>query len=161
MTKRQTETLVGVFVVLGMLAILFLALKAANLTSFSFDATYPLLARFDNVGGLKVGSPVKSAGVTIGRVASISFDNKSFQGLVTMQIERKYEFPTDSSAKILTAGLLGDQYVGVDPGGEDKNLQPGDTIKMVQSAVILENLIGQVLYSKAAEGPSKESTNKK
>jgi len=161
MTKRQTETLVGLFVVLGMLAILFLALKAANLTSFSFDATYPLLARFDNVGGLKVGSPVKSAGVTIGRVASISFDNKSFQGLVTMQIERKYEFPTDSSAKILTAGLLGDQYVGVDPGGEDKNLQPGDTIKMVQSAVILENLIGQVLYSKAAEGPSKESTNKK
>ncbi|SPJ17312.1 toluene transporter subunit: membrane component of ABC superfamily [Burkholderiales bacterium] len=161
MTKRQTETLVGLFVVLGMLAILFLALKAANLTSFSFDATYPLLARFDNVGGLKVGSPVKSAGVTIGRVASISFDNKSFQGLVTMQIERKYDFPTDSSAKILTAGLLGDQYVGVDPGGEDKNLQPGDTIKMVQSAVILENLIGQVLYSKAAEGPSKESTNKK
>jgi len=161
MTKRQTETLVGLFVVLGMLAILFLALKAANLTSFSFDATYPLLARFDNVGGLKVGSPVKSAGVTIGRVASISFDNKSFQGLVTMQIERKYEFPTDSSAKILTAGLLGDQYVGVDPGGEDKNLQSGDTIKMVQSAVILENLIGQVLYSKAAEGPSKESTNKK
>ena len=161
MTKRQTETLVGLFVVLGMLAILFLALKAANLTSFSFDATYPLLARFDNVGGLKVGSPVKSAGVTIGRVASISFDNKTFQGLVTMQIERKYDFPTDSSAKILTAGLLGDQYVGVDPGGEDKNLQPGDTIKMVQSAVILENLIGQVLYSKAAEGPSKESTNKK
>jgi len=161
MTKRQTETLVGLFVVLGMLAILFLALKAANLTSFSFDATYPLLARFDNVGGLKVGSPVKSAGVTIGRVASISFDNKSFQGLVTMQIERKYDFPTDSSAKILTAGLLGDQYVGVDPGGEDKNLQSGDTIKMVQSAVILENLIGQVLYSKAAEGPSKESTNKK
>jgi phospholipid/cholesterol/gamma-HCH transport system substrate-binding protein len=161
MTKRQTETLVGVFVVLGMLAILFLALKAANLTSFSFDSTYPLLARFDNIGGLKVGSPVKSAGVTIGRVASISFDNKTFQGLVTMQIERKYDFPTDSSAKILTAGLLGDQYVGVDPGGEDKNLQPGDTIKMVQSAVILENLIGQVLYSKAAEGPSKESTNKK
>ncbi len=161
MTKRQTETLVGLFVVLGMLAILFLALKAANLTSFSFDSTYPLLARFDNIGGLKVGSPVKSAGVTIGRVASISFDNKTFQGLVTMQIERKYDFPTDSSAKILTAGLLGDQYVGVDPGGEDKNLQPGDTIKMVQSAVILENLIGQVLYSKAAEGPSKESTNKK
>jgi len=154
MTKRQTETLVGLFVILGMLAILFLALKAANLASFSFDATYTLQARFENVGGLKVRAPVKSAGVTVGRIGSITFDNKTFQGLVTMEIDRRFEFPADTSAKILTAGLLGDQYVGLDPGGDEKNLQPGDTIKMSQSAVVLENLISSFLYNKAAE-PSK------
>jgi len=103
---------------------LFLALKAANLASFSFGATYPLLARFDNVGGLKVGAPVKSAGVAVGRIASISFDNKTFQGLVTMDIERHYAFPTDTSAKILTAGLLGDQYLGLDPGGKTRTSSP-------------------------------------
>ncbi|HYA65763.1 MAG TPA: outer membrane lipid asymmetry maintenance protein MlaD [Burkholderiaceae bacterium] len=161
MTKKQTETLVGLFVLLGMVAIFFLALKAANLATFSFDSTYPLLARFDNVGGLKVGAPVKSAGVTVGRVASIAFDNKSFQGLVTMQIQRQYQFPTDTSAKILTAGLLGDQYLGLEPGGDEKNLQPGDTIKMAQSAIILENLIGQFLYNKAAEAPAKEGSGTK
>lgn len=161
MSKKQLETLVGLFVVLGMLAILFLALKAANLASFSFNATYPLVARFDNIGGLKVGAPVKSAGVTVGRIASISFDNKTFQGLVTMDIERQYEFPTDTSAKILTAGLLGDQYLGLDPGGDDKNLHAGDKITMTQSAVVLENLIGQFLYNKAAEAPSKEGADKK
>jgi phospholipid/cholesterol/gamma-HCH transport system substrate-binding protein len=161
MTRRQMETLVGLFVVLGMLAILFLALKAANLASFSFDATYAIQARFDNIGGLKVRAPVKSAGVTVGRIASITFDNKTFQGLVTMEIDRRFQFPTDTSAKVLTAGLLGDQYVGLDPGGDDKNLQPGDTIKMVQSAVVLENLIGQFLYNKAGEGPSKEGAGKK
>jgi phospholipid/cholesterol/gamma-HCH transport system substrate-binding protein len=156
MTKRQTETLVGLFVLAGMLAIVFLALKAANLVSFSFNATYALQAKFDNVGGLKVQAPVKVAGVTVGRIASISFDNRSFQGLVTMNIDRQYSFPADSSAKILTAGLLGDNYVGIDPGGDEKNLQPGDTIKMTQSAVVLENLIGQFLYNKAAEPPEKK-----
>jgi phospholipid/cholesterol/gamma-HCH transport system substrate-binding protein len=161
MTRRQTETLVGLFVALGLLAILFLALKAANLASFSFDSTYAIEARFDNIGGLKVRAPVKSAGVTVGRIASISFDNKTFQGLVTMEIDRRYEFPTDSSAKVLTAGLLGDQYIGIDPGGDEKNLKPGDNLKMTQSAVVLENLIGQMLYSKAAESPSKEGTAKK
>jgi len=161
MSKKQIETLVGVFVLLGILAIVLLALKAANLASFSFNTTYPLLARFDNVGGLKVNAPVKSAGVKVGRVASITFDSKNFQGLVTMDIEREYQFPTDTSAKILTAGLLGDQYVGLEPGADDKNLQPGDTIKMVQSAVVLENLIGQFLYNKAAEPPSKEGSGQK
>jgi len=154
MTKRQTETLVGAFVLLGILAIVFLALKAANLVSFSFDATYPLQARFDNVGGLKTNAPVKSAGVTVGRIASITFDNKSFRGLVTMNIDRHYEFPADSSLKILTAGILGDNYVGIDPGGDEKNLQPGDTITLTQSAVVLEDLIGKLLYSKAAEAPA-------
>lgn len=156
MTQKQTETLVGLFVFVGMLAIVFLALKAANLVSFSFNATYTLQARFDNVGGLKVQAPVKVAGVTVGRIASITFDNRSFQGLVTMSIDRQYAFPADSSAKILTAGLLGDNYVGIEPGGDEKNLQSGDTIKMTQSAVVLENLIGQFLYNKAAETPAKK-----
>ncbi len=157
MERRQTETLVGLFVLVGALAIVFLSLKAANLASFSFDATYPLKARFDNVGGLKIRAPVKSAGVTVGRIASIVFDDKNFQGVVTLEIDRRYRFPTDSSAKILTAGLLGDQYVGLEPGADDKNLQPGDSIKMTQSAVVLENLIGQLIYSKAAEGKPKDS----
>ena len=157
MERRQTETLVGLFVLVGALAIVFLSLKAANLASFSFDATYPLKARFDNVGGLKIRAPVKSAGVTVGRIASIVFDDKNFQGVVTLAIDRRYQFPTDTSAKILTSGLLGDQYVGLEPGADDKNLQPDDSIKMTQSAVVLENLIGQLIYSKAAEGKPKDS----
>ena len=161
MNNKQTETLVGLFVVVGLLAIFFLALKAANLASFSIDSTYALKARFDNVGGLKVRAPVKSAGVTVGRIESISFDNKTFQGLVTMQIDSRYQFPTDTSAKILTAGLLGDQYLGLEPGGEEQDFKPGDTIKMAQSAVVLENLIGQFLYNKAAEAPAKDGSGKK
>ena len=157
MEKRQIETLVGFFVLLGALAIVFLSLKAANLASFSFDSTYPVTARFDNVGGLKIRAPVKSAGVTVGRIASILFDDKAFQGVVTMQIDRRYQFPDDTSAKILTAGLLGDQYIGLEPGADDKNLKAGDSIKITQSAVVLENLIGQMLYSKAAEGKPKDS----
>jgi phospholipid/cholesterol/gamma-HCH transport system substrate-binding protein len=160
MGKKQIETLVGLFVLLGALAVVFLALKAANLASFSFDATYPISARFDNVGGLKIRAPVKSAGVTVGRIDSISFDDKNFLGVVAMRIDRRYRFPADTSAKILTSGLLGDQYVGLEPGGDDKNLNAGDTIKMTQSAVVLENLIGQVLYSKAAEGKGKDRAGK-
>jgi|SRR5882757_8400067 phospholipid/cholesterol/gamma-HCH transport system substrate-binding protein len=152
MGKKQIETLVGLFVLVGALAIVFLSLKAANLASFTFDSTYPLIARFDNVGGLKMRAPVKSAGVTVGRIESILFDDKNFQGLVKMDIDRRYRFPADTSAKILTSGLLGDQYVGLEPGADEKNLNPGDTIQLTQSAVVLENLIGQMLYSKAAEG---------
>jgi len=151
MSKRGIETLVGAFVLLGFLAIVFLALKAANLASFGGGATYSVVARFDNIGGLKVRAPVKSAGVTVGRVASISLDSKTYQGVVTLELDRRFEFPKDTSAKILTAGLLGDQYIGLEPGGDDKNLAAGDTIKMTQSAVVLENLIGQFLYNKAAE----------
>lgn len=154
MQRTQTETSVGLFVLLGLAAVLFLALKAANLASFSFSPTYTVRASFDNVGGLKVRAPVKSAGVTVGRIGAISFDNKTFQGVVTMEIDRSFEFPTDTSAKILTAGLLGDQYVGLEPGGDEKNLQPGDTIKMAQSAVVLENLISSFMYNKAAEPPA-------
>jgi phospholipid/cholesterol/gamma-HCH transport system substrate-binding protein len=151
MGKKGIETLVGVFVVLGILALTFLALKAANLASFGQRDGYVLQARFDNIGGLKVRAPVRSAGVVVGRVKSIKLDPKTFQGLVTMEIERGLQFPRDSSAKILTSGLLGDQYIGLEAGGEDKNLEPGDTITQTQSAVVLENLIGQFLFNKAAE----------
>jgi len=152
MEKRSIEILVGLFVLLGALAVAFLSLKAANLASFSLDNGYRLTARFDNVGGLKVRGAVKSAGVTVGRISRITFDDKAFQGVVTLQIDKRYQFPTDTSAKILTSGLLGDQYIGLDPGADEKNLNPGDPIKLTQSAVILEDLIGKVLFSKAAEG---------
>ena len=156
MGRRGIETLVGVFVLLGMIAVVFLALKAANLASFSAGPTYALSAKFDNIGGLKVRSPVKSAGVTVGRVTAIALDSQSYQGLVTLEIDSKVRFPSDTSAKILTAGLLGDQYVGLEPGGSDKELNGGDVIKMTQSAVVLENLIGQFLYNRAAEGGSEK-----
>jgi phospholipid/cholesterol/gamma-HCH transport system substrate-binding protein len=152
MGKKQIETMVGLFVLMGGLAVVFLSLKAANLASFTLDSTYSLSARFDNVGGLKIRAPVKSAGVTVGRIGSIRFDDKTFQGVVAMEIDKRYQFPADTSAKVLTSGLLGDQYVGLEPGGDDKNLKNGDTIKMTQSAIVIENLIGQLLYSKAAEG---------
>jgi phospholipid/cholesterol/gamma-HCH transport system substrate-binding protein len=161
MGKRNLEILVGLFVLLGAVAVAFLSLKAANLASFTLDSTYRLTARFDNVGGLKIRAPVKSAGVTVGRISSIIFDDKNFQGVVTLEVERRYQFPADTSAKILTTGLLGDQYVGLDPGADDKNLGPNDSIKITQSAVVLENLIGQMLYSKAAEGGSKKKEPEK
>ena len=150
MTRRGIETLVGLFVLAGFVAIGYLALKAANLAAMTVGETYLVTARFDNIGGLK--PPVKSAGVTVGRVASISLDGKTFQGVVTLELEKRFAFPRDTSAAILTAGLLGDQYVGLNPGGADENLAAGDTIKLTQSAVVLENLIGQMLYNRAAEG---------
>ena len=151
MGRKGIETLVGLFVLLGLLAIVFLALKAANLATFRVGGTYAVTAKFDNIGGLKVRAPVKSAGVTIGRVAAIALDTSSYQGTVTMELEEGVAFPADTSAKILTSGLLGDQYIGLEPGGAEQSLKPGDRIKMTQSAVVLENLIGQFLYSKAAE----------
>ena len=151
MGRKGIETLVGLFVLLGLLAIVFLALKAANLASFRVGSTYAVTAKFDNIGGLKVRAPVKSAGVTVGRVTAIALDSKTYQGTVTMELEQGVQFPADTSAKILTAGLLGDQYIGLEPGGAEQNLKAGDVIKMTQSAVVLENLISQFLYSKAAE----------
>jgi phospholipid/cholesterol/gamma-HCH transport system substrate-binding protein len=144
---------VGFFVLLGMLGLVFLAMKAANLGSVGGGDTYTVKARFDNIGGLKVRAPVRTAGVTVGRVTQIVLDGKTFQGVVTMEVERGFQFPKDSAAKILTAGLLGDQYVGLEPGGDDKNLAPGDTLPQTQSAVVLENLIGQFLTNKA-EAPA-------
>ena len=151
MNKSRIEILVGLFVVLGAMGLLFLAMKAANLASFSQGETYQLTARFDNIGGLKARAPVRSAGVAVGRVTRIGLDPKTFQGVVTLEIDRSFEFPKDTSAKILTAGLLGDQYIGLEPGGDEKNFAAGDVIRQTQSAVVLENLIGQFLFNKAAE----------
>lgn len=154
MAKKGIEVLVGLFVLLGLVALVFLALKAANLGSMSSGDTYTVTARFDNIGGLKARAPVRSAGVTVGRVTGISLDPKSFQGVVTLSIERAYQFPKDTAAKILTSGLLGDQYVGLEPGGDEQNLASGDNIAQTQSAVVLENLIGQFMTGKAAEAGS-------
>ena len=152
MERSRSDVWVGLFVLLGAAAILFLALQAANLLSLSFQPTYAVTAMFDNIGGLKRQAAVKSAGVVVGRVDSISFDDQNFQARVSLALENRYTFPKDSSLKILTSGLLGEQYIGIQPGFEDKNLAPGDTITATQSAVVLENLIGQFLYNKAAEG---------
>jgi phospholipid/cholesterol/gamma-HCH transport system substrate-binding protein len=160
MAKRNIEILVGLFVLLGLAALVFVALKAANLTSFSGGDTYVLTARFDNIGGLKSRAPVRSAGVVVGRISKISLDAKTYQGVVTLDVEKAYQFPKDTSAKILTAGLLGDQYVGLEAGGDTANLAAGDTIKQTQSAVVLENLIGQFLFSKAADAGAGDGAKK-
>ena len=117
-------------------------------------------ARFDNIGGLKARAPVRSAGVTVGRVTKVALDAKTYQGVVTLDIEHGFVFPKDSSAKILTAGLLGDQYIGIEPGADEKNLEPGATITQTQSAIVLENLIGQFLFNKAAENGSDTGVKK-
>jgi phospholipid/cholesterol/gamma-HCH transport system substrate-binding protein len=152
MQRKSLDVWVGLFVLLGALALVFLALKVGNMSSMTFAETYPVVTKFDNIGGLKPQAPVKSAGVVVGRVASIHFDDKKFQAVVTLSLESRYRFPKDSSVKILTSGLLGEQYVGLEAGGDDKLLASGDQIKMTQSAVVLENLISQFLYSKAADG---------
>lgn len=154
MAKKGIETLVGLFVLLGMLALVFLALQAANLGSFGNGATYTVKARFDNIGGLKERAPVRSAGVNVGRVTSIALDGTTYQGEVTMEIREDYKFPKDTSAKILTAGLLGDQYIGLEPGPSEEFLAPGQVITLTQSAVVLENLIGQFLNNSAARAGS-------
>jgi phospholipid/cholesterol/gamma-HCH transport system substrate-binding protein len=155
-TSRGIDVLVGLFVLLGLGALLFLALKAGNLGSFQTGSTYETKAKFDNIGGLKVRAPIRSAGVVVGRVASIGFDDQTYQAVVTIALQDRFKFPKDTSAKILTSGLLGEQYIGLEPGGDDKMLAAGDTIRMTQSAVVLENLISQFLFSKAAEGEKKE-----
>lgn len=151
--NRSLEIMVGFFIVLGFAAALFMALQAANLGSFSFGhKTYAVTADFDNIGGLKARAAVKSAGVVVGRVRSVVFDQETFQARVTMDMDAQYPFPDDSSAKILTSGLLGEQYVGIEAGADDKNLEEGSVIRRTQSAVVLENLISQFLYSKAEDG---------
>ena len=127
------------------------------MSSLSFQPTYAVKLKFDNIGGLKPRAPVKSAGVTVGRVDSIGFDQNTYQALVTIDLDKQYQFPKDSSAKILTSGLLGEQYIGLEPGGDDQMLKAGDTISMTQSAVVLENLIGQFLYNKAADSGASKS----
>jgi phospholipid/cholesterol/gamma-HCH transport system substrate-binding protein len=161
MERSRSDVWVGLFVLIGAAAILFLALQSANLLSISFQPTYRVVAKFDNIGGLKRQAAVKSAGVVVGRVESINFDDKSYQARVTLALENRFAFPKDSSLKILTSGLLGEQYIGVEAGADEKNLAPGDTITTTQSAVVLENLIGQFLYNKAADGANPGAAAKK
>ncbi|HYD94251.1 MAG TPA: outer membrane lipid asymmetry maintenance protein MlaD [Noviherbaspirillum sp.] len=156
MQRKSLDLWVGLFVLLGAAALFFLAMKAGNMSALSFEKTYPVVTKFDNIGGLKPRAPVKSAGVVVGRVGDIRFDDKSYQAVVTLEIESSYKFPKDTSAKILTSGLLGEQYIGLEAGGDTNNLVAGDRIKMTQSAVVLESLISQFLYSKAAEGKESE-----
>ena len=150
MQRSKNDVWVGLFVLLGAAAILFLALKSANLLNLSFQSTYNVVARFDNIGGLKRQAAVKSAGVVVGRVDSVTFDDKTFPATVTMALESRYQFPKDSSLKILTSGLLGEQYIGIEAGSDSANLADGDRVQATQSAVVLENLISQFLYNKAA-----------
>ena len=156
MQRKSLDVWVGLFVLLGALALMFLALKAGNMSTMRFGPSYSLVARFDNIGGLKPGAPVKSAGVVVGRVERIGFDDKNFQAQVTLRMQEEIRFPKDSSAKILTSGLLGEQYIGIDPGGDVKNFAEGDRITSTQSAIVLENLISQFLFSKAAESSGDE-----
>ena len=156
MQRSKNDVWVGLFVIVGALAILFLALQSANLLSLSFQTTYRVDAKFDNVGGLKPKAAVRSAGVVVGRVEKIVFDDKTFQARVTLALESRYAFPKDSSLKILTSGLLGEQYLGLEAGADAKNLAMGDTISSTQSAVVLESLISQFLYNKAADASTAE-----
>jgi phospholipid/cholesterol/gamma-HCH transport system substrate-binding protein len=151
MQRSKNDVWVGLFVLIGALAVVFLAMKSANLLSLSFEKTYTVSARFDNIGGLKPQAAVRSAGVVVGRVSSIRFDDKTFQATVDLAMQAQYKFPKDSSVKILTSGLLGEQYLGVEPGAEEATWVAGDLITQTQSALVLENLISQFLFSKAEE----------
>ena len=150
--RKSLELWVGLFVAAGILALAMLAFKVGNLTSADVMNSYKVTARFDNVGGLKVKAAVTMAGVRIGRVSAIAFDNKKYQALVTMDVDGRYQnIPKDSSASILTSGLLGDQYIGIEPGGEEASLKSGDSFLRTQSALVLEKLVGQVIFDKAGE----------
>jgi len=157
MQRSKNDLWVGLFVMVGAAAILFLALQAANLLNLSFQPTYQVEAKFINIGGLKPQASIKSSGVLVGRVAQISLDSERYEAKVTMTIDKRYQFPKDTFANILTSGLLGEQYIGLVPGGDEAFLKAGDEIKKTQSAVVLEDLIGKFLYSKAEDSkqPSK------
>lgn len=159
MQRSKNDVWVGLFVIVGLLAILFLALKAANLLNLSFQSEYRVVAKFDNVGGLKPRAAVRSAGVVVGRVESITFDDKTFQANIRLELQSRYAFPKDSSLKILTSGLLGEQYIGIEPGGDEKNFADGDVISSTQSAIVLENLISQFLFSRAAENSDRPAAD--
>jgi len=156
MNRTVLDLWVGFFVAVGLAALLFLSLKVGNLSSSHLSESYVLKAKFDNIGGLKVRGPVKSAGVVVGRIVDIQFDAASYEAVVSMTIDGRYHFPKDTFASINTAGLLGEQYVGFDAGGDEKMLLAGDTIAKTQSAIVLEKLISQFLFSKAADGQDKK-----
>jgi len=154
--NRVVEIVVGVFVALGIAALFMLAMKVSNLSNLGGDEGYEIQARFDNIGGLKVMSPVSVAGVRIGRVVAIDFDQNRYEAVVKMMIEPGYNrLPRDTSASIFTAGLLGEQYISLEPGADDKYLHAGDQIKLTQSSLVMEQIIGQFLFGKAAEGSDK------
>ena len=154
MQHSKNDFWVGLFVLLGGAALIFLALQSANLLNLNFRSGYTVTARFDNIGGLKPKAAVRSAGVVVGRVAGIGFDDQRFQARIELDMDPRFHFPRDSSLKILTSGLLGEQYIGIELGADDKNLAPGDNVTATQSAVVLENLISQFLYNSAAGNAS-------
>jgi len=157
MRQKNLELMVGLFIILGLAAFLLLALKVSDLTSIGNDQGYRMTARFENIGGLKARAPVTLAGVRIGRVIQIDLDPQSYEAVVTLFIERQYDrLPTDSGASILTSGLLGEQYVSLEPGGMDSYLREGSVIKLTQSALVLEKLIGRVLTSIASDDAPKK-----
>ncbi|WP_018411858.1 outer membrane lipid asymmetry maintenance protein MlaD [Methyloversatilis thermotolerans] len=153
MNRTVLDLWVGVFVAVGIAAVLFLALKVGNLASANIGETYRLQANFDNIGGLKPRAPVKSSGVVVGRVTEITFDSSLYVAVVKMDVDKRYSFPRDTFANILTSGLLGEQYIGLEVGGDTEMLKAGDTIAKTQSAVVLEKLISQFMFNKAAESP--------
>ena len=155
MERRVVDLWVGLFVVAGIVALMMLALKVGNFGAYSPKDVYVVTAHFDNIGGLKEQAPVRSSGVVVGRVAGIRFDTKKFDAEVTITMDGKFKFPSDTTAAILTSGILGENYVGLEAGGGDANLKQGDEIKLTQSAVVLEKIISQFLYSKAQEAPDK------
>ena len=154
MSKTVLDLWVGLFVIAGIAALLFLALKVGSMTAVNTSNSYEVVARFDNIGGLKPRAPVKSAGVVVGRVAGIAFDNETYEAAVTLRLDKRYAFPKDTSAAIMTSGLLGEQYIGLEAGGDEQMLKDQDRIFLTQSAVVLENLIGHFIYGKAQEGAS-------
>lgn len=152
MNRIAIDFWVGVFVLMGLGAVLFLALKAGNLVTVGNAAGYRVEARFDNIGGLKIRAPVKSAGVVVGRVDQITLDPKTYEAVVDLRIDPSFQFSKDTIATILTSGLLGEQYVGLEVGGDTAVLGDGDRVRKTQSALVIEKLISQFLFSKATEG---------
>lgn len=161
MERTTLDLWVGLFVVLGLAALAVLSFKVGNLGTYDSSDTYKIYGEFENIGGLKIKAPVKSAGVVVGRVSAISFDSQKFQARVEVRVDSRYQFPKDTSASILTSGLLGEQYIGLEAGGDPANLKDGDQFKLTQSAVVLENLIGQMIYGKASEGEDKAAKQTK
>ena len=151
MERTTLDLWVGAFVVAGIAALVMLAMKVGNLGTYNMSDTYQLHAYFSNIGGLKIKASIKSAGVLVGRVSDITLDTDRYEANVVMSLDKRYQFPKDTFANILTSGLLGEQYIGLLPGGDSEMLQNGDQIKKTQSAVILENLIGKFIYNKATE----------
>ena len=160
MGRSKNDLWVGLFVLIGLAALVSLALQSANLLSLNFQRGYRITANFDNIGGLKPKAAVRSAGVVVGRVADIRFDDERYQARIDLDMDTRFKFPKDSALKILTSGLLGEQYIGIEAGASDQNLAAGDNVTATQSAVVLENLISQFLYNSAAEGGSSGSTGK-